>query len=170
MTSTTPEFNWSDLQRSPTRVEKALAKHATVRLKRRGDSPLVLSRVERVGADIVDVSAHLLSALVGDGAGNDVISRAALDVWPWLRFFTERERQAFVAEFTTTITACAAVGEFLPVVTMLGQWKNTATAIAAGVDLRTPVGDDDAGAVSRPGTKAKGKPRGRVGHPKKTDR
>lgn len=155
--TTTPDFNWSDLQRSPVRVEKALAKHKSVRLLRRGDATLLLTRADEVGSGLVDLIAQLFAGLAGDGAGADVIGRVAVDVWPWLTFFQPKERRLFVEEFTTMISACSAVGEFRPLMLLVQQWQNTATAIAAGVDLRTPVGDG-AGDVPKP---AKRNARGR---------
>lgn len=141
------EFHWSELQRSPTRVERALLKHRRVRLLRRGKEPVILSATDSRD-DIDDAAAVFAHALV-DRSVHDAVAKSAAATWPWLSFFDADDQRTFSAELTSTLRACASIGEFGPLTHLLVRWRNTATAIAAGVDLKTPV-RGDAGDVPRP--------------------
>ncbi len=144
----TPDFHWSELQRSPTVVEDAVDKHRKVKILRRGKRSLVLSDVDATATGLLEATA-VLAHLVGEAAVLDGIARSAAVTWPWLTFFDDDDRRSFSTELTTTMRACATLGEFTPLDLMLTRWRNTATAIALGVDLRTGVTDDGAD-VPRP--------------------
>lgn len=138
---TTHELTWSAFLREPTLVEPLLAK-GDVLLKRRDGEPLRLTRA--AGDDTTRDALAAVARLLGPAASGE--SRRSLDRdvdarLPWTRFLPEEDRRAFVAEFVREFEACADLGEFTSLGTLLVEWKNTASLHAEGlaVILKRPV-------------------------------
>lgn len=101
-------------------------------------------------SELVDLMGLWLGLDEGADGDNAALMLRAAHAWPWLKLFSQGDRATFLAEFGATLAACTAVNELEPLQVLLRQWRNTASAIAAGVDLRSPVTDDDAVVVERP--------------------
>ena len=52
---------------------------------------------------------------------------------PWTRFLPAADRTAFIAEFLSTLEACADLGDFAALGRMVENWKATASVHAEGM-------------------------------------
>lgn len=102
--------------------------HENVRLRRRDGADLYLKRADREEAEHESIAAagRLLAELVRDRAARDALVAGTPDAMPWTRFLPDGDRAAFVDELIENIVACADLGNFAPVGTLVRQWKNTA--------------------------------------------
>lgn len=60
---------------------------------------------------------------------------------PWVHFLPDRERDEFLREVLSVGRACASVGEFARVATVVEAWKETAAAYASGTSPAFDVDD-----------------------------
>jgi hypothetical protein len=137
-----PDFHWSELQRSPGAVENAINEYRKVKIIRRGKSPLVLSAIDAADTGLQEATT-VLAHVLGETAVLDGIAQRAAAIWPWLPLFDDDDRRTFSIDLATTLRACASLGEFGPLELLLTRWRNTASALALGVDLKTPVAGDN---------------------------
>lgn len=149
--TTMPVLQWSEVQRHPGKVEKALHAHGRVRLERRGRSSILLldSVNEAVSFHAVGAAAALLGALLAE---RPVFAAEALvRAFPWASVFDEKGRVQMAQEIVDAGIGGAALGELRAFDTVIRQWRNTAEAKASGVDLSSPIRTGaDFGIAKRP--------------------
>jgi hypothetical protein len=107
-----------------------LDKASDIIIERRDAAPLRLTLSARAEADR-EGTAMLARVLVK--ALPDLVDRvweALVEVYPWLRFLPEQERQTFLREFTEMVAACAGLGNNAPLGQLLQEWKATAAVYA----------------------------------------
>jgi hypothetical protein len=141
---TMPTFTWSTFQRDPTLVERALNSHGRVALVRRdGDTILLVSQAEQ---DCARSVAELVVMLLGAVDPGPSLERA----FPWMALFSAGDRLRFEQEFTVLAKACVSIDELRPLHVLIQQWRNTASAVAGGVDLISPIEEPYGALVKRP--------------------
>ncbi|MBI2375536.1 MAG: hypothetical protein HYV07_16190 [Deltaproteobacteria bacterium] len=150
MTSTTiPTFQWSEVQRHPAKVEKALRAHGRVSLERRGAAPMLLldSADQEANVHAVGAAAALLGALLKDSG--EFPTDALLRAFPWATVLDERHRRLMADELVNAGVGGAALGELREFELIIRQWRNTAEAKAAGVDLSSSLRSTNVGGVTK---------------------
>jgi hypothetical protein len=127
MTAAYEEIPFSELLHHPAATADRLKAVRKLRLRRRGDGDLVLSRVDQVERDdaVVDFTAALLTGLVRSGNGA-VLRKALPDAVPWMTFLPDRDADTFVRELVEVLRGAAAIDNLAPVAILLIQWKHTA--------------------------------------------
>ena len=156
-----PTLQWSEVQRDPAKVEKALHTHGRVRLERRGRSSVLLldSADEAVSFHAVGAAAALLGALLAE---RPVFAANALVVaFPWANVFDEKGRLEMAQEIVEAGIGGAALGELRAFDVVIRQWRNTAEAKAAGIDLSSPIRTGAGFGIAKRPAKKKGVGRGR---------
>jgi hypothetical protein len=143
-----PTFTWSSFQRDPTSVDAALQQHGRVALKRREGKLVFLVNEDEHQGETTAVEA--LTAFLAASPATSIFEGA----WPWLALFSPASQQHFITDYMRTARACLSLQEMRPLHVLVQQWKNTASAIAAGIDLTTPLNPDGSvqQTVKRPGS------------------
>ncbi len=78
-----------------------------------------------------------------------------LRAFPWASVLNDNDRRAMAQELADAGIGCAALGELRAFDIVIRQWRNTAEAKAAGVDLSSPISSAaDLGVAKRPGKNA----------------
>ncbi|MFI7435087.1 hypothetical protein [Micromonospora haikouensis] len=147
-------MQWSDAARTPREVAAAVESSGEVRLERRGDGvPFVLMREDRArqAQRGMETTARLLRNLLHHG-GEELVTEALVDVFPWVNFLPEKDCVAFVREFMWTLEACSDLDVWTPFGRMIHEWQQTA-AIHADPALAQELSravDSDLGPVPVP--------------------
>lgn len=151
MSAAVLEATWSDFLRDPNSVTGQLER-ADVVLHRRDAEDVYLSSESRHEAtyEAVNVLSRLLAALVANPEIRSELRR--VDVTPWQRFLSKKDRAQFLTELVETAAASADLGTLTPLAQLVAEWRNTALvradpALAAAL-LQSHPGDD--GVVARP--------------------
>jgi len=131
-----PVVKFSDLQREPRKVSREV-ESGPVRVTRRDGTPLVLIRETDLNntLDGMSLVSKIISIWLADDAA-EAIDRLTI-VFPWATYLRAHERPDCVRELIETTRACAAVGDYVPLIACVKGWQATAEAYAAGRD-----GDD----------------------------
>jgi hypothetical protein len=108
----------------------------------------------------VSVASALLSQFLDKDATfpADALTLA----FPWARVLSNDERRSMATELVDAGIGGAALGDLRGFDLVYTQWRNTAEAKAAGVDLVSPIRSNvDYGSPRRPAPKKKAPPRAR---------
>ncbi|MCF6746255.1 type II toxin-antitoxin system Phd/YefM family antitoxin [Blastococcus sp. KM273128] len=121
----------SELSRNPAGVFAA-AEQGPVNITRRDGENFVLARSEDVDRErrAFAVAANLIAASLNQSGRS--LGERLRQPFPWVQFLEPDDRERFAAEIIEVARACAAVGQFGPVLVTLAAWHSTAEAIAAG--------------------------------------
>ena len=121
----------SALSRNSAEVFRA-ADEGAVEITRRDGETLVLTRKSEVErqSTVLRVAADLVAASLGPET-QPFVDRLQ-DRFPWMRFLSESERDAFATEIVQSARGCAAVQDLEPFLVDLHEWFSTAQAKAAG--------------------------------------
>jgi hypothetical protein len=146
---------FSTLLRHPKRVTAQLDQAGSVRLTRRDEDDLVLTKADSQEAarNGVAVTAHLLGALVAAKVPSKTLAHAIAHACPWTRFLPDDACAEFVNEFIGTALGCAEIGTFQPLTVLLHAWQSTAAIYAdphLSRVLKEPLPGDDFGSVDPP--------------------
>jgi len=99
----------------------------------------------------IETSTRLLRNLFQLG-GEELITEALVDAFPWTNFLPEKDRITFVKEFMWTLEACSDLDASTPFGRMIHEWQQTA-AIHADPALAQELSravDSDLGPVPAP--------------------
>ncbi|MCR6713327.1 MAG: prevent-host-death protein [Demequina sp.] len=126
----------SDLSRHSAEVFAAADRHA-VRITRRDGEPLLLMSEgeDRARQELVAIAGTLLAAAT-DGTGN--ATERIVAAYPWMLALNEAERATCAQELLIAARASFATGQPRLALSTLESWRETACAIAEGLD-RLPV-------------------------------
>jgi hypothetical protein len=121
----------SALSRNSAEVFKA-ADQGAVEITRRDGETLVLTRKSEVErqSTVLRMAADLVAASLGPES-QPFVDRLQ-ERFPWMRFLSGSEREAFALEIVESARGCAAVQDFGPFLVDLHEWFSTAQAKAAG--------------------------------------
>lgn len=122
-----PELTVSDFLRNSGEVLDRLDREDLV-LRRRDGEDVFLARADRQRdeREAASSAGRLLARLLEDPVLRDRVLADLPDTSPWTRFLPESDVARFADELVQTIAACAELGSFAPVGTLVRQWKNTA--------------------------------------------
>ncbi len=136
MTRITVTFPSSDLSRHPAKVFGA-AEESPVRLTRRDGQNLVLMAEQDYNAreDLLRLAAEFI-ALALEGEGN-LVERMA-HRFSWMLALNEKDQAACTADLIGSARVSFSTGAPHLVLRTLDSWKDTAEAIALGLD-KVPV-------------------------------
>jgi hypothetical protein len=120
-----------------------------LRLQRRDGEDLYLKRADREEAEHESLAAagRLLVRVLQMQNTSEALLELVEDALPWSRFLPDRDRVQFVTEFVRTIEASADLDNFVPVGTVLKQWRATADVWADPVLRAALEADIEEGAV-----------------------
>jgi hypothetical protein len=150
--------NWSDFLREPTRILPRVESGHDVVLRRRDGENLYLSLKSRADASNLgtEICARLLHEALGQIGEQQKLQALLLVVlearFPWARLLPPEALTTFMSEFTSTVEACASVGNTAKVAELLADWRATAEVYAdpeLAKNLKRPLAGNGA-AVPRP--------------------
>ncbi|MCX2749226.1 prevent-host-death protein [Arthrobacter sp. MI7-26] len=148
-TKSRTSFQSSELSRASADVFAAAADHP-VRVTRRDGAPLVLmsESVDEARAALLELAAQLVAVTTStEGTLADRMS----DRFPWMLALSPADRSTCASEIVAAARASFATKQAHLAIAELTAWRETATAIAAGLG-NEPVEwlDDLSEAVERP--------------------
>jgi len=140
-------FQFSELSRNSKAVARA-TDQGPVTITRRDGEPLVLARLADMASDRegVALAAKVMSAATAPSP--DTLTERLAVPFPWVTFLQDREREDMAQDVIATVSACASVAQFEPLIVCVKAWQATAEAYAAGwhnddnlewLDSRLPV-------------------------------
>ena len=136
MTRFTATFPSSDLSRNPAKVFRS-AEESPVRLTRRDGQNLVLmtERYDNAREELLRLAAEFI-ALAVEGEGS-VVERMS-HRFSWMLALDEKDRAACTADLIRAARASFSTGARPLLLSTLDSWRETAEAIALGLD-KVPV-------------------------------
>jgi hypothetical protein len=156
--ATASEVPFSELLNRPRdTVARLDAAHGrALRLHRRGDEEdLVLTTSSRAkqSSDVTSATTRMFVALMQRGPrAVSLLVDVVPDAFPWVRFLSREDVQAFVLELVETLRAAEELDNPAPVAQVLTAWRHTAeihadSELAAALRRGT---DGDFGSVAAP--------------------
>lgn len=138
----------SDLSKRPAEVF-AEAENQAVQITRRDGEPLVLmsQREADAQAQLFQFAADLITVTMDDEG--TLASRMA-NRFPWMLALSETDRATCAQDLVDAARASFSTGQAHLAIAELTSWRETATAIAAGLGTRPVEWLDDAEPVERP--------------------
>lgn len=125
---------FSQLVKEPTSVLDKLdhAPNGQIRLERRDGRDLLLAFNDTVTAErhTGGTATRFFVALVKTDEGARQLLHALPEVFPWVEFLTTDGVREFLVEFTDTARACASIGNYAPLDTVVAAWMHTAEIYA----------------------------------------
>jgi len=138
----------SDLSMHSADVFAEAEDHA-VQITRRDGEPLVLmsQREADARASLLQFAADLITVTLGDEGTLD--ARMA-DRFPWMLALSETDRETCAEDLVNAARASFSTGQPYLAIAELTSWRETATAIAAGLGVASAEWLDDPESVERP--------------------
>lgn len=129
-------FQSSDLSRHSSAVFAAADQHPVQVTRRDGESLVLMSERESDARDqLLSLAAELIAAATNsDGA----LSERMADRFPWMLALGLPDREACATEVLRAARASFATGQAHLAIAELTAWRETATAIAAGLGAAPP--------------------------------
>ncbi|MFC8304837.1 prevent-host-death protein [Specibacter sp. NPDC057265] len=151
MSTITPSrkiFQSSELSRSSADVFAAAADHP-VRVTRRDGEALVLmsESADQARASLLDLAAQLVA--VSTSSNGSLTSRMS-DRFPWMLALSQANQELCANDILTAARASFATNQPHLAIAELTSWRETATAIAAGLGQKPVDWLDDSETVERP--------------------
>lgn len=141
-------FQSSELSRASAEAFAAAADHPIQITRRDGESLILMSEsADRERAALLELAAQLI-AVTTSSEGTLAIRMS--DRFPWMLALSEADREACSTEIVAAARASFATNQPHLAVAELNAWRETATAIAAGLGGETIEWLDSAEAVERP--------------------
>jgi hypothetical protein len=143
-------FQSSDLSRSSAEVFAAAADHPVEVTRRDGESLVLMSQTtDRARNSLLELAAQLIA--VSTSLEGTLAERMS-DRFPWMLALNADDRERCATEILAASRASFATKQPHLAIAELTAWKETATAVAAGLG-NSPVDwldEDDAESVERP--------------------
>jgi len=139
----------SDLSKHSAEVFAEAEDHPVTVTRRDGESLVLMSQREAdARAELLHIAATLITVTLEDGP----LSERMASRYPWMYALSSQDREQCARDLIDAARASFSTQQPHLAITQLTSWRETATAIAAGLGSQ-PVewldGDDDA-AVERP--------------------
>lgn len=141
-------FQSSDLSRHSTRVFAAAENHP-VDVTRRDGEDLVLMTKREAGAreQLLEIAAQLIAVATDD---RGTLADRMANSFPWMLALEATDRALCSRELLEAARASFATGQAHLAISELTSWRETATAIAAGIGAAPVEWLDDDVVVERP--------------------
>lgn len=122
----------SELSRNSASVFAA-AEEGPVTITRRDGEDFILATVTDATRErrAIEIASGLVAASLSESSAS--LGDRLREPFPWVEFLTETDREAFADEIIRVMRACAALGEFRPLLIAFSAWKSTAEAYARGI-------------------------------------
>jgi hypothetical protein len=141
-------FQSSELSRASAEAFAAAADHPVQITRRDGESLVLMSEsTDRARAALLELAAQLIAVTTST---EGTLATRMSDRFPWMLALSEADREACSANIVAAARASLATNEPHLAVAELAAWRETATAIAAGLGKETVEWLDDAETVERP--------------------
>lgn len=137
----------SDLSRHSAEVFSEAEKHPVTVTRRDGEPLVLMSQREAEARDeLLNLAAHLTSASIDGGPIEERLAK----LFPWMLALTPEGRAECARALLDASRASFATGQPHLALTELASWRESATAIAAGLGTDPVEWLDDAPSVERP--------------------
>ncbi|MCV9993463.1 prevent-host-death protein [Paeniglutamicibacter sp. ZC-3] len=141
-------FQSSELSRGSAEVFAAAADHPVEITRRDGESLVLMSgSADRARTALLELAAQLVA--VSTSTDGTLVSRM-IDRYPWMLSLSRADQEVCVNDVLTAARASFATGQPHLAVVELKSWRETATALAAGLGRAPLEWLDDAEKVERP--------------------
>ncbi|GAA3060319.1 MULTISPECIES: hypothetical protein [Actinomycetes] len=140
----------SELNRNPAKVFAEAEDHPVTVTRRDGEALVLMSQREAEGRrELLNFAAQLITVTL-DGEGS--LSTRMAKAFPWMLALSPDDRQTCAQDLVDAARASFSTDQPHLVLSELMSWKETATAIAAGLGDIEPewLDEDDAAPVERP--------------------
>lgn len=138
----------SDLSRQSAEVFAAAADHPVEVTRRDGESLVIMSEsTDRARKELLKLAAQLI--VVSTSLEGTLTSRM-VDRFPWMEALSPKDQNTCATEILSAARASFATEQPHLAIAELTAWRETATAIAAGLDSRPVDWLDEAETVERP--------------------
>lgn len=141
-------FQSSELSRSSAEVFAAAADHPVEFTRRDGESLVLMSNsADRARTALLELAAQLVAVSTStDGT----IAARMLDRFPWMLALSPADQQTCANDILSAARASFATNQPHLAITEVTAWRETATAIAAGLRQEPVEWLDDSMIVERP--------------------
>lgn len=141
-------FQSSELSRAPADVFAAAADHPVQVTRRDGESLVLMSEsADRAREALLELAAQLVA--VSTSTDGTLVGRMS-DRFPWMLALSPADQEACATAVLAAARASFATHQPHLAIAELTAWRETATAIAAGLGKEPVEWLDDAEAVERP--------------------
>lgn len=125
------EHSLSYMLRNSGAVLEELEGRDVILLRRDGEDLYLALRSRQTGVrELLGVMARMVRAALHDESAHAAIAAWLADEMPWTSFLPPEDREAFLADFANTATACAELDVYEPLLQSLDGWKATAEVYA----------------------------------------
>jgi hypothetical protein len=141
-------FQSSELSRASAEAFAAAADHPIQITRRDGESLVLMSEsADRARASLRELAAQLIAVTTST---EGTLATRMSDRFPWMLALSEADREACSSEIVAAARASFATNQHHLAVAALTAWRETATAIAAGLGKEAIEWLDDSETVERP--------------------
>ncbi|WP_315915170.1 prevent-host-death protein [Arthrobacter sp. lap29] len=141
-------FQSSELSRSSAEVFAAAADHPVEVTRRDGESLVLMSgSADRARTNLLELAAQLVA--VSTSTDGTLVTRM-IDRFPWMLALSPADQQACANDILSAARASFATNQPHLAIAELTAWRETATAIAAGLGQEPVEWLDDSVVVERP--------------------
>ncbi|AZM48584.1 prevent-host-death family protein [Streptomyces sp. WAC 06738] len=150
-----PTVSFSELSKNSKQVAQTVDQARRVHVTRRDgeDMYLVAARHDQQREETADITARLLTALIGTRDGSRAIRHALPSVFPWVRHLSADEVGEFVGDLVAATHDAAELDVHANLHRVLVEWRATARILAdpeLTAQLTRPLPDEDHGEVTAP--------------------
>ncbi|MBE7371811.1 prevent-host-death protein [Dermacoccus barathri] len=137
----------SDLSKHSAEVFAEAENHSVTVTRRDGESLVLMSQREAdARAELLHIAANLVTVTLEDGP----LSERMASRYPWMYALSTAEREQCATDLVEAARASFSTGQPHLAITKLTSWRETATAIAAGLGTEPVAWLDDEPVVERP--------------------
>ncbi|MDO5745446.1 MAG: prevent-host-death protein [Micrococcaceae bacterium] len=148
LTRSRTTFQSSELSRSSAEVFAAAADHPVEVTRRDGESLVLMSgSADRARTNLLELAAQLVA--VSTSTDGTLVMRM-IDRFPWMLALSPADQQACANDILSAARASFATNQPHLAIAELTAWRETATAIAAGLGQEPVEWLDDSVVVERP--------------------
>lgn len=148
MSSLLENFQSSELSRNPARAFSAAEQSPILVTRRDGEDLVLMSQSEAsAGRALLEFAAELI-AVTTDDRGS--LSERMANRFPWMLALSEQDKEQCAQDLVDAARASFAMHQPNRAVAELTSWKETASAVAAGLGKEPIVWLDDVVEASRP--------------------
>jgi hypothetical protein len=130
------KFLSSELSRNSARVFKAAEQHPVLVTRRDGENLILMSENDdRARKELFELGAQLIS-IATDSQGT--LEERMMKLFPWMYALTGADRTTCTQDLIKAAAASFSTGQASLIVMELTSWRETATALAEGLNSDSP--------------------------------
>lgn len=142
------EFKSSDLSRASAEVFAAASDHPVTVTRRDGESLVLMTDShDQARRKLLELAAQLIAAATDS---NGTLAERMTKLFPWMLALTEEDRNTCAQQILDAARASFSTEQPHLAIAELTSWRETATAIAAGLHSTEVEWFDEMPAVERP--------------------